>query len=62
LRHETDALKHENNTLREKVHNLSTELEYKSRTRETDLAAEVECRHLKAELGDKQRENERLLG
>jgi predicted nucleic acid-binding Zn-ribbon protein len=61
LRHETETLKQENIMLRDKVHNLTTELEYKNRTRESDLGAEVENRQLKSELSDKQRENDRLL-
>jgi regulator of replication initiation timing len=57
LRHETDTLKLENNMLRDKVHDLTAELEQRVRDRTPDRAVESENRHLKAELADKQREN-----
>ena len=61
LRHETNTLKTENNMLCDKVHSLTAELDQRARSRTPDRAIEAENRHLKAELADKQRENDRQL-
>lgn len=62
LRHESQSLKTENTMLRDKIHDLTNELDHlRHRAAMPDVAMEAENRRLKAELAEKQRETERQL-
>lgn len=62
LHHETGSLKQENGMLRDKIQDLTSELEHiRHRSAMPDVTLEAENRRLKAELSEKQRETERQL-
>ena len=61
LRHEADALVHENRMLKEKLNTMSIDMERLMRSKPMgDPQTEGELRRLRVELSDKQREVERL--
>ena len=60
LRHEADALIHENRVLKDKLNLISTEMERVIRAKPSDPNVENELRRVQMQLTDKQREVERL--